>query len=67
MNTGNGVQLYIVLVGCHPSDSHLAIQFVDSCKWLVYVASLLDPMTFDAVAMKTTASDIREKITWLKI
>ena len=27
----------------HPSDSDLAIQFVDWCKWLVYVASLLAP------------------------
>ena len=41
MNTGNGIQLCIFLVGCHPSDSHLAIQFVDYRKWLVYVASLL--------------------------
>ena len=29
MNTGNGIQLCIFLVGCHPSDSHLAIHFVD--------------------------------------
>ena len=92
----------------HPSDSDLAIQFVDWCKWLVYVASLLapkshlllffvligldivktlprcylqtyfeelvfsckkkyrqqqHPIPFDAVAMKATASFIREKIT----
>ena len=43
MNTGNGNQLCRFLVGCHPSDSHLASQFVDYCKWLVYVASLLAP------------------------
>ena len=92
----------------HPSDSDLAIQFVDWCKWLVYVASFLahkahlllffvligldivktwprcylqtyieelvlsckkntdkqqQPMPFDAVAMKATASFIREKTT----
>ena len=92
----------------HPSDSDLAIQFVDWCKWLVYVASLLAPkphlllffvligfdiskilpwcflqtymeepvfsrtkkhrqqqhrIPFDAVAMKATASFIREKTT----
>ena len=35
--------MHIFLVGCHPSDSHLASQFVDYCKWLVYVASLLAP------------------------
>ena len=35
--------MYIFLVGCHPSDSHLASQFVDYCKWLVNVASLLAP------------------------
>ena len=91
----------------HPSDSDLAIQFVDWCKWLVYVASLLapkphlllffaligfdisktlpwcyllsyreepvfsckknhrqqqHPIPFDAVAMKATASFLREKI-----
>ena len=32
VNTGNGIQLCIFWVGCHPSDSDLAIQFVDSCK-----------------------------------
>ena len=37
----NSVKLCVFLVGCHPSDSDLAIQFVDWCKWLVYVASLL--------------------------
>ena len=42
MNTGNGIQLCIFLVWC-PSDAHLAILFVDYCKWLVYVASLLAP------------------------
>ena len=42
MNTCNGIQLCIFLVWC-PSDSHLAILFVDYCKWLVYVASLLAP------------------------
>ena len=104
VNTGNGIQLCIFWVGCHPSDSDLAIQFVDWCKWLVYVASLLapkphlllylywlawifrkpchgafrlwrtcfllqkkhrqqqHPIPFDAVAMKATASFIREKI-----
>ena len=43
MNTGSGIQLCVFLVGCHPSDSHLAIQPVNDCKWLVYVASLLAP------------------------
>ena len=42
INTGNGIRLCIFLVGCHPSDSHLAIQLVDYCKWLVWVASRLD-------------------------
>ena len=42
VNTCNGIQLCIFLVWC-PSDSHLAILFVDYCKWLVYVASLLAP------------------------
>ena len=37
----NSAKLCVFLVGCHPSDSDLAIQFVDWCKWLVYVASLL--------------------------
>ena len=36
----NSVKLCVFLVGCHPSDPDLAIQFVDWCKWLVYVASL---------------------------
>ena len=31
----NSVKLCIRLVGCHPSDSHLAIQFEGYCKWLV--------------------------------
>ena len=40
INTGNGISLSCVfLVGCHRSDSDLAIQFVDWCKWLVYLAS----------------------------
>ena len=43
MNKGSGIQLCVFLVGCHPSDSHLAIQPVNDCKWLVYVASLLAP------------------------
>ena len=43
MNKGSGIQLCVFLVGCHPSDSDLAIQFLDWCKWLVYVASLLAP------------------------
>ena len=105
----NSAKLCVLLVGCHPSDSDLAIQFADWCKWLVYVASLLahkphlllffvligydivktlprcylrtcmeepgfflqrknhrqqqHPIPFDAVAMKATASFIREKIT----
>ena len=42
MNTGSGIQLWIFLVGCHPSDSHLAIQPVDYVSdW--HVASLLAP------------------------
>ena len=49
MNTGNGVQS-LFLVGCHPYDSHLAIQFVHYCKWLVCVcvcvASLLAPKPY---------------------
>ena len=40
MNTGSGTQLCIFLVGCHPSNSHLAIQPVDYvsdlCMWLAF-------------------------------
>ena len=43
MNKGSAFQLCIFCVGCHSSDSHLALQPVDDCKWLVYVASLLAP------------------------
>jgi len=32
MNKGSGIQLCVFLVGCHPSDSHLAIQPVNDCK-----------------------------------
>ena len=40
MNPGSGIQLCIFLVGCHPSDSHLAMQPVDYvsdlCMWLAF-------------------------------
>ena len=48
----------------HPSDSDLAIQFVDWCKWLVYVASLLAPKPHLLLFFVLIGFDISKILPW---